>query len=320
MVRQRLVFLLIRSLSRSFNVLALSELYLTTEELEWLKKTCPYLQPAYLSFLSSFRFRPQDQVMASFVPDPDCDGMGSVEWGQLELVAQGNWCEVILYEVPLMAIVSEMYFLFVEKKWSLVGQRALAADKARKLVGAGIRFSEFGTRRRRSYLTHKTVMQGLMQGEKEALESDGKGKVVGTSNVHFARMFNLAPVGTVAHEWTMAIAALEGYDRANLRSLEAWDAVYSPPNFEPGSPAHDLTIALTDTFSTRVFFDDLLSSQKGREIAKRWKGLRQDSGDSKLFATNAKNVYEGLGVDPKEKVVIFSDSWYLLIPSFSTIL
>lgn len=106
----------------------------------------------------------------------------------------------------------------------------------------------------------------------------------------------------------MAIAALEGYDYANLRGLQIWDQVYAPPNFTPASPAEDLTIALTDTFSTGIFYNELLSTAAGKEIARRWRGLRQDSGDSKAFARRAKEVYEGLGIDPKSKVIIFSGS------------
>jgi len=213
----------------------------------------------------------------------------------------------------------------------------LAEEKAKRLVSAGIKFAEFGSRRRRSYETHKVVIQGLLKGEFEALAqhassktADGPngastsrlnkpaGKLLGTSNVHFAQLFDLPPSGTVAHEWTMAIAALEGYDGVNLTSLRKWDEVYAPPAFTPSSPAEDLTIALTDTFSTEVFWRDVFSEVqgegekgkgkgKGKEILGRWRGLRQDSGDSKAFARRAKENYEKLGVDPKSKVIIFSD-------------
>lgn len=215
-----------------------------------------------------------------------------------------------------MAIISEVYFTCIDTRWNMRGQRALAKGKGRKLVEAGIKYSEFGTRRRRSYAIHRMVLEGLLQGEKEALESastgssssSSLGKLTGTSNVHFAHVFGLNPVGTVAHEWTMGIAAQEGYKGANLKSLEMWDDIYSPPNFIATTPAHDLTIALTDTFSTRVFWDELLVSNSGRDIAKRWRGLRQDSGDSKLFAKRAKKIYEQLEVDPNSKVIIYSDA------------
>ena len=291
--------------------------------MQWLKKTCPYLRPDYLAFLSSFRFRPTEQVEIEFVADDGDHKTGREQRGDMTVKVGGSWSDVILYEVPLMAIISQTYFTSVDTAWSLQGQRALAKHKGRQLVAAGIRFSEFGTRRRRSYGTQKLVVQGLLAGQEEAerAEKAGQktlpstssspsklGKVVGTSNVHFARMFGLLPIGTVAHEWTMGIAALQGYEHSNLRSLELWDTIYSPPHFEPDSPAHDLTIALTDTFSTRVFWEDLLSSSSGQEIAKRWRGLRQDSGDSKLFAKSAKEAYEKLGVDPATKVIIYSDS------------
>lgn len=195
----------------------------------------------------------------------------------------------------------------------------------------GIKFSEFGTRRRRSFKTQEVVIKGLCEGVEQGRAEgpvngvESVGALVGTSNVHLARVFNVPPSGTVAHEWTMAIAALEGYRRVNLSSAQKWDAVYSPPAFVPHTPAEDLTIALTDTFSTSVFWKDLLDPlpgdltppahrvedsadlKRGREIIRRWKGIRQDSGDSYEFARKAKAAYESLGVDPKTKVIVFSD-------------
>jgi nicotinate phosphoribosyltransferase len=192
---------------------------------------------------------------------------------------------------------------------------ALAKDKARRLTQAGILYSEFGSRRRRSYDSHRLCIEGLLAGEKEALSSHsgstGPGKLLGTSNVHFAQMFDLTPIGTVAHEWTMAVAALEGYDYANLRALQYWESIYCPPAFQPQSPADDLTVALTDTFSSKVFFKDLLETPEGRAIGKRWRGLRQDSGDSKVFARKAIEVYKSLGIDPKKKVVVYSDGLHV---------
>lgn len=297
----------------------MSHLRLTEEEEEWLSRTCPYLKPDYRAQLRSYRFNPKEQVVVEFEPETkpngDADPTNSdseQQWGQLHISVQGRWADAILYEVPLMAIISETYFTEIDRHWTMRGQRALARQKGQTLVSAGIRYSEFGTRRRRSHDTHKLVIEGLLQGEKDAMAKivdadQGAGKLVGTSNVHFARLFDLVPVGTMAHEWTMGIAALGGYDHANLRALQLWDDVYSPPHFTPNTPGHDLTIALTDTFSTRVFWEDLLSSDAGREIAKRWRGLRQDSGDSKEFARKAKQEYDTLGIDSKSKVVIYSD-------------
>ncbi|PWY99957.1 nicotinate phosphoribosyltransferase [Testicularia cyperi] len=333
------------------HVARLSCLALTPDERAWLEVNCPYLDRQYLDFLQRFRFDPDSQVEVSFQPvSPSKQGRGegeaaaeaNDEKGQLGIKIRGRWLDVILYEVPLMAIVSEVYFGVVDTQWSLAGQYRNAFDKATRLVGAGIRFSEFGTRRRRSYETHRIVLDAMVEADRQPVlpsfssssssSSAGKvdgngngngngesswhassvqrGKLLGTSNVHFAMLFNLVPIGTVAHEWTMAVAALEGYSSVNLKALKLWDSVYSPPGFTPNSPTHDLTIALTDTFSTDVFWSDLLSSVdgEGREIARRWRGLRQDSGDSKAFALKATQVYKQLGIDPLSKVVVYSDA------------
>ncbi|SJX64908.1 related to polyketide synthase required for biosynthesis of fumonisin mycotoxins [Sporisorium reilianum f. sp. reilianum] len=284
---------------------SLVHLQLTPAERTWLEHTCPYLRTDYLDFLEAFRFQPSTQVQVEFVPD-SASGEG---WGDLSLKVQGVWADVIFYEVPLMAIVSEVYFSTVDTEWSLEGQFEQARAKGEQLTSNGIRYSEFGTRRRRSYQTHRIVIEGLIAGDTSASSSStsNNGKLLGTSNVHFAQLFNLIPIGTVAHEWTMAVAALEGYAHSNLKALQLWDAVYSPPDFIPNSPTHDLTIALTDTFSTNVFWDDLLANPAGIEIAKRWRGLRQDSGDSRAFAHRALQAYTRIGVDPRSKVVIYSD-------------
>lgn len=287
------------------HISSLSSLQLTPEERSWLEKTCPYLRSDYLDYLEKYRFQPQQQVKVEFVPSStDAEG---VEWGDLSLIVQGVWAEVIFYEVPLMAIVSQVYFSTVDTKWSLERQFEQAKSKAEKLTSNGIRYSEFGTRRRRSYQTHKIVLEGLIAGDSSACSSSGNGKLLGTSNVHFAHIYDLVPIGTVAHEWTMAIAALTGYTHSNLKALQLWDSLYSPPDFIPNSPNHDLTIALTDTFSTEVFWSDLLTHPSGIKIAKRWRGLRQDSGDSRAFAQKALSAYKSIGVDPSTKVVIYSD-------------
>lgn len=234
---------------------------------------------------------------------PEGDG----SWGGLEILIVGKWLHVILYEVPVMAIVSETYFQTVDTDWRPDGQQARAAEKAHTLLTQGVMLSEFGTRRRRSLKTHEAVIAGLLDAHRALAETPGAGRLLGTSNLYLARQFQLAAVGTVAHEWTMAIAAIHGYEHSNLRALELWDAVYQPPAFTPTRPNDNLTIALTDTFSTRVFWDDLLASEHGVEMLRRWRGVRQDSGDARMFVRHALDVYRRIGVDPGEKLVIFSD-------------
>jgi nicotinate phosphoribosyltransferase len=93
-----------------------SSLSLTSKERGQLEKHCPYFKPAYLDYLAAYRFKP-DQVRATFVPKEDDPNLG-----RLEMEASGLWKETILWEVPLMACLSETYFTTDETDWSYDGQ------------------------------------------------------------------------------------------------------------------------------------------------------------------------------------------------------
>ncbi|TNY18322.1 Quinolinate phosphoribosyl transferase [Rhodotorula diobovata] len=284
----------------------LGTLSLTASERSFLERRCPYFPASYLDYLSSFRFRPETQVRLTFVPSSDPTADDGTEWGSFELEVEGKWVDTILYEVPLMSIISEAYFTHVDTKWDYVGQLEQAHRKGLALFRAGCLLSEFGSRRRRTYRAHDIVMRGLVRAQDECAREDGaegegegkgeRGKLAGTSNVHFAHKYDLVPIGTIAHEMVMGIAALEGYEGSNGRTMDAWEKVY---------PDGSLGIALTDTFTTRPFFDDFVANPAR---ARRWKGLRQDSGDPLKFIPVAKEAFERVGADPKTKVVVFSDS------------
>lgn len=280
----------------------LGTLRLTPDELEWLRTSCAYLREPYLSFLREFALRPAEQVQLCYTPVNDTHGTLGID-------IRGAWKDVILYEVPVMAIISETYFAMCDTDWRLDGQREQAYRKGRDLLEHGIVLSEFGTRRRRSLATHDAVMDGLVQAHKDvqAAHLPKAGRLLGTSNVYLAKKYGLVPSGTIAHEWTMGIATLMGYEHSNLHALLLWDKVYQPPAFTPAQPSEDLTIALTDTFSTKVFWEDITSNPLGSDILKRWRGLRQDSGDSGAFVQHALDMYRKMGIDPSTKLVIFSD-------------
>ncbi|KAH9942787.1 nicotinate phosphoribosyltransferase [Amylocystis lapponica] len=237
---------------------------LTSVERDFLKEACPYFTSEYLDYLSAYQFNVNQ------------DGLH----GNVDIEAVGLWAETILWEVPLMACLSEIYFAYD-------GQEEAAYNKAETLLKAGCFFSEFGTRRRRSYHTQDTVMRALLRAAKDFPDS---GKVSGTSNVHFARQYGVPPVGTIASdEWTMA-----GYEHANSLALDLWEDVYPDA----------LQLALTDTFSTAAFFKDFVRNPSRRSLA----GLRQDSGDAFAYAPRAAEVYAQLGVDVRTKTLIFSDA------------
>ncbi|KAF8638189.1 hypothetical protein AX17_002386 [Amanita inopinata Kibby_2008] len=267
-----------------------SKLALTHAERAWLAEACPYFTSDYLSYLSAYRFKPE-RVQIGFVPT-----MQGSKFGTISVDISGPWAETILWEVPLMAYLSETYFRVVVTDWDYVGQEGLAFQKGKTLIEAGCSFSEFGTRRRRSYAAQDAVMQGLVRATKETA---GGGALSGTSNVHLAHKYGLAPIGTIAHEWFMGIGALMGYERANSTALALWEEIY---------PSNTILIALTDTFSTEAFFNDL-AQEPG--CMRRWHGIRQDSGDPFVFGPQARLFYESLGIDPSEKTFVYSDALHL---------
>lgn len=125
---------------------------------------------------------------------------------------------------------------------------------------AGCMFSEFGTRRRRDYHTQELILQGLCSAQSEASSAGYTGKLTGTSNVHFAMKHNLPPIGTVAHEWFMGVAAMtENYENATETALSYWVATFGKGV---------LGIALTDTFGTPVFLKAFAKSVPKRTTPK----------------------------------------------------
>ena len=127
---------------------------------------------------------------------------------KLSVKVEGPWCRTILWEVPLMAIISETYFKVTSPE--ILSRQAIRErnrTKAQMMSNAGLTFVEFGTRRRFSVANHAHFLEDVL-----AL---GHHRMVGTSNVHFARIYGLAPVGTLAHEWIMFHAALTDYATAN---------------------------------------------------------------------------------------------------------
>lgn len=247
-------------------------LQLSREEKEWLTVTCPYLDPVYLDFLQGYRYNPAEVSITQ-------------NEGNLEVNVAGYWYRTILWEVPLLALISELYY---KTKNIIPEEDALIREKAKNKIenygNLGVSVAEFGTRRRFSYAVHKLVAQTL----------DQYGSTyVGTSNMHLARITNVKPIGTHAHEWFMFHAAKYGFKMANTLALEHWIDVFRG----------ELGIALSDTFTTDEFFEIF-----DKKFARLFDGVRQDSGDPLVFADKTISQYERLGIDPLSKTIIFSDS------------
>ncbi|KAG0260061.1 nicotinate phosphoribosyltransferase [Mortierella polycephala] len=275
-------------------------LRLTHQERAFLEANCPYFTKDYLDWLQNdFRFQPEEQIKIHW-HEGQAETRGNGMKEAVEITVIGDWHQVILYEVPILALVAEAYYRFGDKDWSYEGQFDAARTKAQRLVDAGAKFAEFGTRRRRDYETQRIVLEGLVAGSGlgSGAQQSGKGFLTGTSNLHFAHVMNLAPIGTMAHEWYMGIAAiLRDASQANQVGLERWASTY---------PGQALGIALTDTFTTEAF----LKTFKGA-LARDWIGVRHDSGDPFEFMDRIIQHYDqDTLVGPvlrRTKKIVFSD-------------
>lgn len=254
------------------SVNAMAKLKLTKDEKQFLIETCPYLNPAYIDFLAGYRYDPSEVVI-------------SQEGDKVNVHVIGYWYRTILWEVPLLALISELYYKYThQERWTNEKIVANTNDKTNLFNELGVQYAEFGTRRRHSYNVHRKVVEVLSTHNKEGF--------IGSSNVHMAMLYGVKPIGTHAHEWFMFHAARYGYKMANAMGLENWVEVFRG----------DLGVALSDTYTTEVFF-----KQFDKKFAKLFDGVRHDSGDPIEFANKTIAHYESHGINPLFKFIIFSD-------------
>lgn len=256
---------------------AMQHLTLQDNEFQWLSGL-PFFKPDYLAFLRDFRYNPEQVTVSN-------------DNGKLSIRLAGPWREVIMWEVPLLAVISELVHRFrtpetgVEK--ALATLESKLADFAR-LTGtldmSRFRLMDFGTRRRFSREVQQAIVERLQQ----------EPWFVGTSNYDLARRLNLTPMGTQAHEWFQAHQQISPDLATSQRAaLAAWLEEYPDR----------LGIALTDCITMDAFLRDF-----GPEFATRYQGLRHDSGDPVEWGEKAIAHYEKLGIDPLTKVLVFSDN------------
>ena len=250
---------------------------MSLNEFRFLAGNCKYLSPTYLDWLRNYQFKSDDVKIKQY------------ESGELSVEVIGLWHQKIYWEVPLMAIISELYFKMTDQECDYHYANEATQMKQKALYDLGVNFSDFGTRRRFSRAEHSTVISSF---KKFFDEERPINNFAGTSNVRFALDYGLKPIGTMAHEFIMFMAAKYGYGAANKMAMKKWVDVYQG----------DLGIFLPDTFTTNVF----LKSFDGR-YARVFDGVRHDSGDPIEFAIKIINHYKSLGIDPKTKTVVFSD-------------
>ena len=248
----------------------LATLKYTPDEIEYLKSLNRF-KANYIEWLKNFQL------------DPNEVNVTQLDTGELKIFIKGSWYKSIYWEVPLMAIISELYFRMagteMSKDWA-----DRIVDKSIELQAAGCKWSDFGTRRRRSFEVQNRVVATMKYYT----------GFIGTSNIHLAKKFGVTPIGTSAHEAVMAMAVFVGYENANNAWLGYWADYYDG----------ELGIALPDTFTTEVF----LRNFNGR-LTRQWDGLRQDSGDPETWMdTKVIPHYTKLGIPTRDKKIVFSDN------------
>jgi nicotinate phosphoribosyltransferase len=260
----------------------MGNLRLTNDEYVWLKQKVPFFKPLYLEFLKNYSFDPK-QVEVSLDKDSN-----------LDIQVTGPWYSTILWEVPLLSMISELYFRYIDQNWefSVTDITRKANDKFSELSKNGCKFAEFGTRRRRSFEVQNIVIQGIASREYLETIHGRKGIFSGTSNVYFAKEFDIPIIGTMAHEWIQGMQSLESLNHCNYRAMDNWIRVYNC----------DLGIVLTDTITTDMFLNNF-----NKRFAMLFSGVRQDSGNPYEFVDRIVKAYKCHNIDPMSKFIIFSD-------------
>lgn len=257
------------------------ELRFTNEELEYLNNIL-WIKGSYVDFLRLWQPNYSDFVINN---NDECG---------LFIETKGTWLNTSMYEVPVLAIVNEVYFrmkydyavLLKDFKDRL--DKKISDLKTQKYVLSS--FSEFGLRRRLSAQAQNMAVEELKNADL------GQSLFLGTSNVFLAKKHNLTPVGTMAHEWIMCVGQGEHKHNpaySNYYALNAWVKEYGVLN----------GTALTDTITTDCFLRDF-----GLTFQTLFSGVRHDSGDPYIWADKILSNYQKNNIDAKQKTLLFSDS------------
>nr|WP_316624988.1 nicotinate phosphoribosyltransferase [uncultured Ruminococcus sp.] len=243
-----------------------------------------------LNYLRSIRFIKNDYVefLRLWHPIRDYVTVSRSDEGELNVVVDGPLFSAMQFEIYLLEIINEVYFRFQYDYDELLksAEERLNEKIAKLNESYTFKFAEFGCRRRLSREWQDVVVRRLIK------ETD---KCVGTSNVYLAMKYNLTPIGTYAHEYVQMYQGIDKIPLAytNHYAMRDWYDEYDGDN----------GTALTDTITTDLFLMDF-----NRSMVNNYSGVRHDSGDPYVWGEKIIAHYEKFGVDPKTKLLLFSDS------------
>lgn len=264
----------------------MKDVIITEEEIAFMKRKIYFLPDWYYNFLRGYRFNPSEVHIHQ-------DGCG-----YLSIVIEGPWYSTIMWEMPILSTISELMHI-LNGDMRLVNLDTVfqeAFEKGKKLIDNGVSWSDMGTRRRFSFEVQREVIRGLkvaQEAVKETVNTSKLGKFIGTSNVWFAKEFDLGIIGTLSHQVVCFEECVSGVFECNYQVMDKWSQCYDG----------NVGIYLYDGFGDKVFFNNL-----SKRLAKTFDGLRVDSGDEKEQTEKIIAKYTSLGIDPSTKAIVYSNA------------
>ncbi len=244
-----------------------------------------------LDYLRSIRFIKDDYVefLRLWHPIRDYVRVSLSDNGELSVIVDGPLFSAMQFEIYLLEIINEVYF---RSRYDYQKLRRSAEEKLDGKIKAmndgtyTFKFAEFGCRRRLSREWEDEAVRRLVTQTKNC---------IGTSNVFLAMKYNVTPIGTYAHEFVQMYQGIDSIPLAftNYYAMKDWYNEYDGDN----------GTALTDTVTTDLFLLDF-----NRSMVNNYTGVRHDSGDPYAWGEKIIQHYKKYGVDPKTKLLLFSDS------------
>ena len=255
---------------------ALATLSLQPSEFAWTVKTIHYIPQCFWEWLCYFRFEPEKVEV----------WLDSEQ--HLHIEVSDAMYKVTFYEIPILAIVSELYHRHIGDGHQTHKELEQAMtpkmeEKVALAASHNLYFADFGMRRRFNALSEQVMIEYMK------LHCP---TFTGTSTVSLAMKYDLKPIGTMAHECFMFQAAVHTPKEANSEVMERWVEVYDG----------NLGTVLTDTYTVDAFLRNF-----SMKLAKLYDGVRHDSGDAMEFGDRIIRKYESYGIDPMSKTIVFSD-------------